>query len=46
MEILKTILSILAIPFGIKGKVTDEATDNGICDFSGQGKSKNGRGLE
>jgi hypothetical protein len=43
MKILKTILSILAIPFGVKNKLTDEMVDENVCDFSGQGKNKYGK---
>lgn len=43
MKFLKTLFSILLIPFGVKSNLTDEMVDEGICDFGGQGKNKYGR---
>lgn len=43
MKILKTILSILAIPFGVKSKLTDEMANEGVINLGGQGKNENGR---
>lgn len=42
MKILKTILSIFAIPF-CRTKLLDEMVDEGVCDFSGQGRNRYGR---
>lgn len=40
---MKRIFNLLLTIFGIKNKVTDEAVNDNVCDFSGQGRDKYGR---
>lgn len=40
---VKKIFDVLAFLFGIGGKTRDNAVDEGLCDFSGQGRDKYGR---
>ena len=40
---VKKIFDVLAFLFGIGGKIRDNAVDDGLCDFSGQGRDKYGR---
>ena len=42
-EAVKKIIDVLVFLFGIGGKIRDDAVDNGLCDFSGQGRDKYGR---
>lgn len=37
------ILNWFMLLFGVKSKLTDEAVDVHVCDFSGQGRSKFGK---
>ena len=43
MKTLKKILNWILFVLTGKGAIADEAVDNEICDFSGQGRDKNGR---
>jgi hypothetical protein len=43
MKILKNVLNWFMLLVGAKSELTDEAVKEGICDFSGQGKSARGR---
>jgi hypothetical protein len=43
MKILKNILNWFMLLLGAKSELTDEAVNEGICDFSGQGKDKFGK---
>lgn len=40
---VRKIFDLIMFLFGIRGKIRDEAVDEGICDFSGQGRDKYGR---
>lgn len=40
---LKRILAEIAYFLGFGGEVRRQAVDDGICDFSGQGRNKYGR---
>ena len=42
-RILKKILDIILFIVTGKGSIADEAVDNEICDFSGQGRDNHGR---
>lgn len=39
----KKILDLILFVFGLDSDTRREAADDGICDFSGQGKNKYGR---
>ena len=43
MKILKSILNWFMLLVGVKSELTDEAVNEGICDFSGQGRDKEGK---
>lgn len=43
MKTLKKILNWILLILTGKGSIADEAVDNGMCDFSGQGRDKHGR---
>jgi hypothetical protein len=43
MKILKSILNWFALFLGVKSELTDEAVNEGICDFGGQGRNSYGR---
>jgi hypothetical protein len=43
MKILKNILNWFMLLCGAKSELTDEAVDEGICDFSGQGRNAYGK---
>ena len=43
MKTLKKILNWILLVLTGKGRIADEAVDNEICDFSGQGRDKRGR---
>ena len=43
MKTLKKILNWILFVLTGKGSIGDEAVDNDICDFSGQGRDKHGR---
>lgn len=40
---VKKIFDVIAFLFGIGGNIRDNAVDEGLCDFSGQGRDKYGR---
>lgn len=40
---LKKIFDLLAFLLGIRSDARDQAVDDGICDYSGQGRDKYGR---
>ena len=40
---VKKIIDVFVFLFGIGGKIRDDAVDNGLCDFSGQGRDEYGR---
>lgn len=42
-KVLKAILEIFALLIGADSDTRRQAADDGICDFSGQGKDKYGR---
>lgn len=41
--VLKRVLDWVVLILTGKGEIANEAVDNGICDFSGQGRDKYGR---
>lgn len=43
MKILKNILNWFVFLFTGKGELADEMVDEGLIDYSGQGRSKNGK---
>ena len=43
MKTIKKILNWIMLILTGKGPLADEAVDNDICDFSGQGRDKHGR---
>lgn len=43
MKILKNILNWFVLIVGGKSELTDKAVNNGICDFSGQGRNEFGK---
>ena len=43
MKILKNILNWFMLLVGAKSELTDEAVNEAICDFSGQGRNKYGK---
>lgn len=43
MKILKNILNWFALLIGAKSELTDKAVNDGICDFSGQGRNSFGK---
>ena len=43
MKILKNILIWFMLLLGAKSELTDEAVNDGICDFSGQGRNACGK---
>lgn len=43
MKILKNILNWFMLIVGAKSELTDEAVNEGICDFSGQGRNEFGK---
>lgn len=43
MKTIKKILNWIVMILMGKGSIADEAVDNEICDFSGQGRDKHGR---
>lgn len=43
MKILKNILNWFMLLVGAKSELTDEAVNEGICDFGGQGRDKYGK---
>lgn len=42
-KVLKRILDWIVFILTGKGEIANEAVDDGLCDFSGQGKNKYGR---
>jgi hypothetical protein len=40
---VKKIFDMIVFLFGNGGNIRDKAVDEGVCDFSGQGRDKNGR---
>ena len=40
---IKKVIDHIIFALGGKGKVTDEAVDNGLCDFGGEGRNKYGK---
>ena len=42
-KVLKRILDWFVFLLIGKGEIANEAVDNGICDFSGQGKDRYGK---
>lgn len=42
-KVFKKIIDTVAFLFGIRSDIRDNAVDNGLCDFSGQGRDKYGR---
>lgn len=40
---VRKIIDVFVFLFGIRSKTRDNAVDEGLCDFSGQGKDKYGR---
>ena len=43
MKILKNILNWVVLALGGKNELTDKAVNDGICDFSGQGRDEFGK---
>lgn len=43
VKALKTIFNVFALLVGADCEARRKAVDNGICDFSGQGRDKYGR---
>lgn len=43
MKILKNILNWFMLLVGAKNELTDKAVNDGICDFSGQGRNSCGK---
>ena len=43
MKILKNILNWFMLLVGAKSELTNEAVNDGICDFGGQGRDKYGK---
>ena len=43
MKILKNILNRFMLLVGAKSELTDEAVNDGICDFGGQGRNEFGK---
>lgn len=43
MKTIKKILNWIMFLLTGKGPIADEAVDDSICDFSGQGRDKHGR---
>lgn len=43
MKILKNILNWFMLLLGAKSELTDGAVNDGICDFSGQGRNEFGK---
>jgi hypothetical protein len=43
MKILKNILNWFILLFGAKSELTDEAVNNKLCDFGGQGRNEFGK---
>lgn len=43
MKILKNILNWFMLLVGAKSELTNEAVNEGICDFSGQGRNSYGK---
>ena len=43
MKILKNILNWFMLLVGAKSELTDEAVNEAICDFGGQGRNKYGK---
>jgi hypothetical protein len=43
MKILKNILNWFALVLGAKSELTDEAVNEGICNFGGQGRDEYGK---
>lgn len=43
MKILKNILNWFMLLVGAKSELTDEAVNDGICDFGGQGRNEFGK---
>ena len=43
MKILKNILNWFMLLLGSKSELTDEAVNNEICDFGGQGRNELGK---
>ncbi len=42
-KFLKALSNIFTLLIGAKSEITDKAVDDGICDFSGQGRDKKGK---
>ena len=42
-ENIEKVFEAIAFLFGIGGNTRDNAVDDGLCDFSGQGRDKYGR---
>ena len=40
MKAIKNVLNLFMLLVGAKSELTDKAVEDGICDFSGQGKSR------
>ena len=43
MKILKNILNWFMLIVGAKSELTDEAVNEGVCDFGGQGRNAQGK---
>lgn len=43
MKLIKAIFEFFALLLGVDSDSRREAVDNGICDFSGQGRDKYGK---
>lgn len=43
MKVLKNILNWFILTITFSGVFADEAVDNNICDFGGQGRNKYGK---
>ena len=43
MKILKSILNWIMLLVGAKSELTNEAVNEGICDFGGQGRNEYGK---
>lgn len=40
MKAIKNVLNLFMLLVGAKSELTDKAVEDGICDFSGQGRDR------
>lgn len=43
MKVIKRIFEVIMFVFGFDGEIRKKAVENGLCDFSGQGRNKYGK---